>query len=277
MGRSKFKSGPSFDRLFSCLEIDEVLQRTEDYKEYITLNSNKYTSKVIYRIKSFICYGRFDEAEVLCYEALNCPSLQYKGKYMIKVYLYQIYFYRKELLKSYHYYKQIPTEDKKYVDKINKDFLLRFIEAGNPELFKRISSVPKECIISHVKRKRAGHLNFSEDSVIDAIIQKFDQAKIYYDNIMQIRIFSCFNVGKSEYSGKNETCDYIYVCSINDDPYSIKTFYPIPSPGSLQCYDISSLVRKLDNEKHFTSNNVIEPTNSLTMQKFMARQRKKNS
>lgn len=277
MSKSKLKSSPSFDRLFACLQIDEVLQRTEDYKEYIKLNSNKYTSKVIYRIKSLLCYGRFDEAEMLCYEALKCPSLLAKGKYMVNVYLYQIYFYKRELWKSFYYYKHIPTEDEKYKNMINKNFLLRFIEAGNPELFKRIINVPKGYVIGHVQNKRSGDLNFSEKGVIDAIMQEFSEAKVYYDNTMEIRIFSCFNVGKSEYNGKSETCDYIYVCSIDDNPMSIKTFYPISSPGSLEYHDISGLVRKLDNKNQSTGNAACELTSGSATQKFMARQRKMNT
>lgn len=277
MSKSKLKSSPSFDRLFASLQIDEVLQRTEDYKDYISLNSNKYTTKVIYRIKSLLCYGRFDEAEILCYEALNCPSLLTKGKYMINVYLYQIYFYKRELWKSFYYYKNIPTEDDKYSSIINRDFVLKFIEDGNPELFKKITNIPKECIIGHVQSKRAGNLNFGEDAVIDAIMQEFNKATVYYDNVMQIRIFSCFNVGKSEYNGKNETCDYLYVCSINDNPCSIKTFYPISSPGSLKCHDISGLVRSLDSKNQSTGNAASELTSGSATQKFMARQRKMNT
>lgn len=275
MKKHKFKSVPPFDKLFDNLEIDQILKETNGYRNYKDINKKRYTVKIVYRIKALLCYGKIDEAEELCYEAIDSNALLEKGQYMVNVFLYQIYYYKKELWKSFYYFNKIPTDDVQYINLIQKGFLFSLIEAGNKELYDEIVKAPDDWIIAHVLRKRAGESNFKTKTILNAIIQEFDKAEVYYDNTMQIRIFRCFNVGKSSYNGKLKTCDYIYVCSINEDPHSIKTFYLIDSPGSLKYHDITEVINKGAEKQLPTITN--NESKSFATSKFLARQRKMKS
>lgn len=57
-------------------EYDSILKQTEDFRLYYHINSNHYVTKILYRIKTLILYGRFQEAEQLCLEALNNKNIE---------------------------------------------------------------------------------------------------------------------------------------------------------------------------------------------------------
>ena len=263
-----------YTKLEENLEYDEIIRITGDYENYLNINTNKYNVKTIYRVKALIFVGNFDEALRICYEALSTNALSEQNRNLIKYYIYCIYYFKEEHLKCIYYSEKL---DIKYGGENNRKRLIRLIENliydGNPLFYDEHFSVAKENFMTHIIKRRNTDFNVDIEAFTDAIIDNFYKTRPYYINTTVVRIFRCFNAGKSESTGKLETCDYFIVHSKRDDKDTLVTSYFVPSPGSLEYCDITGDVyMKMEEKKN--SSPVIR---TRATEKFLRRQQKKKS
>ena len=225
-------------------EYDTVLKKTDDYNMFKGIDSTSFAYKIEFRVESLVTLGRFDEAEKLCYEALDSNKLSEKRIRYIYYYLYLIYYYTNQYLKCIYlmnsgYINDCGLESKKY-----KELYKSIACAGNPELFYKLFNIPKQNFINHVLKRRSEDVNVDLDKLYDVMKDNFANAKTYYRDFSTFRIFRCFNVGKTNFNNKPDLCDYVQVVSVKDNPNTMITCYFINDPGSLSYYDITGQVFK---------------------------------
>ena len=263
-----------YTELENSYNYQEILRVTQDYNRYATINFKKYNIKIIFKIKSLIFFGRFDEALNLCYEALDSKILNDDNNELVNYYVFMIHLYKREFIKCISLLTNIKDfdENKTRLEKF-KRVVEDLIYTDNPETYNKLFPIEKENFVTHVKKRRREDFNIDFDIIADAIINNFYKARVYYQNSTEVRIFRCFNVGKSDYYGKNETCSYIIVYSKNGSIKSLITAYLEPSVNNLEFCDITSEVyEKLENKNE--TNNEIK---SASLDKFRVRQSKKKN
>lgn len=266
-----FPNRVSYKKLDDNYEYLEILACTKSFRKSINVNNRKYNVKVVYYIKALIIYGRFDEAESICYEALDSGILSEENEELIKYYLFEIYYFKKEYFKCLGLRTELKV-DEEILKKRDFHFLGSIAVEGNLELYDGIFAVNKNTLESHILTRRAVHCNINTKLMIDAIFDNYYNAKPYYQNLAIIRVFRCFNAGSSDHKGKNISCDYIVTISVKDDPKTMVTCFFADSPGSLEYYDITEYIHNFREEKKS-----IYPKKTTCTDKFMARQRKMNT
>ena len=218
-------------------KYEDVYEYTGDYRDYATA-SKKFCIKIIYRIRTLILYGKFEEAEQLCHEAL-------KSKYVLTHYYELVYYY----LFSTYYYRKLYIECMNLIKKLNRDdenhpelcrlLLHNLIVDGNNDLKDKFFNIPKYVFMGHILKKEDRYFNVEVNTLYETIKDNFDNAEVYYENLKCFRIFRCFNAGVSDYNNKKSCCDYIIVYYLINDPNSMLTCYLIDSPGTLKYCDIT--------------------------------------
>ena len=260
----------TYVELEKVYDYEEILRITSDYEKYATMNTKKYSKKVIYRIKSLMFYGRFAEAYALCNEALGKKILSEEHTELIHYYIFMIFFYEKKFWACRHLLKYVKDfEDKPRIEKLGRLYE-GLIYSTDKDLYFKLFSITKENFVTHVQKRRGDSFNIDINIIADAVVNNFYNTRTYYQNMTEFRIFRCFNVGKSEYYTKTETCSYIVVLSKVDSPKSLITAYMIPYLNNLECCDITGEVySNIPNNKKSC---VVE---SPSVNRFRTRQAKK--
>lgn len=268
---SSKKNMKKLDRYDECFEYDYILEKTSNYNNIRDLSYGSYSIQIIYRIKALVTYGRFDEAEELCHEILSFNHPRETTAKVIYYYLFIIHYFKREYIKCLKMLPTIQTNNESYNKQLKYYLAASLAADGNPELKEKLFYFPKSNIITHFKKKRSHEINVDVDLLLDTIFENFNNTRVYYQNISELRVFRCFNIAKSDYNGKMETCEYILVYSRKDFPESIATFYFVSSVGSLESLDITNQIYKAKDTTE-NKNNICSATS-----KFMERQRKKKS
>lgn len=263
-----------YSDLETSYDYEYILKLTADYEKYARINNKKYNTKTTFRIKSLIFLGRFDEALKLCYEALDTNLLKPENVELVNYYIFMIFFYKKEFIKCFALINNLYDFDEK---KTIKEKYFRIIEdmihSDSPETYEKLFELKKEHFVTHVIKRRGEDFNIDFNIITDVIIKNFAYAKVYYQNMTEVRIFRCFNAGKSNYYGKTETCAYIIVHSQNSSPKSLITAYLSSSVDNLDFCDITNDVYTILENK----NNPKVEIKSANLHKFRVRQAKKKN
>lgn len=268
---NNFRNNTSYQKLDDNYEYLTILKSAKTFRNSINVNDRKYNVKVVYYIKSLITYGRFDEAEAICYEALDSGILSAENNELVKYYLFEIYYFRKEYYKCMGLRNELKS-DSEIQKKRNFDLFGSIAVEANPELYDKIFCVKKRTLEGHILTRRAVHCKIDTKLMIDAIFDNYYKTKPYYQNLSIIRVFRCFNAGSSDHKGITTSCDYIVAVSVKDDPKTMVTCFFVDSPGSLEYYDITEYIHNFREEKKS-----IYPKKTTCTDKFMARQRKMNT
>lgn len=253
-------------------QYDLILKRTSDYRLYKDIDSVAYVYKIGFRVQALVLCGRFSEAESLCYEAIDSGRLSEKNLFFINYYLYLTYYYTKQYIKCIGLLENFTSNDKFAFKR--KDYLMKsIIQESDDQSYNDLFHIPTKIFVKHVTNRRGFHSNTDLKMLAGVIKSNFYNARAYYENLTEFRIFRFFNVGKSNYNGKLQTCDYVQVVSLKNDPESLITCYFIDNPGSLEFYDLTPIVSE-NMIKHKVSN---VPGIKNNIEKFYSRQRKKDA
>lgn len=250
-------------------DFESILKKTNDYNMFKGIDSESYAYKIGFRVEVLVTLGRFEEAEKLCYEALETHKLDERREGFLYYYLYLIYYYTKQYYKCIEIIKRGYIHDSSPKSKTFQMLFSSIASEGKPDLYEKLFDIPKHVFVKHVLKRRAEDVRLDLNKLYDVIQENFYNAQPYYENFSMFRIFRCFNAGKTDYNDKPDLCNYIHVVSTKDDPNTMITCYFISDPGSLSYYDITSLVFAEKMEKNKSNNEV-----KHNIDKFNQRQRK---
>ncbi|MBO4601129.1 MAG: hypothetical protein J5634_02715 [Bacilli bacterium] len=263
--RAKFTD--SINNYYSIVNYANELKEN-DLQKY---KKSFYTQ--YYEAKSLVALGRFDEAEKVLDEYTFELFKKYKyNKYLIALcndLKGAIHFYRREYFT--YLTKDLPKINTKFTNKnVRKVILPRILEDQGIKYSDDDKKYFKEKIIRHVTKKHKEEFFCNIEDIVEYVMNNMHLLPIYYNNYSQLRVIKINSIGIRN----NGICDYVFVISNSDNPYSIRTLYPIKNIGEMSYVD---LTEGFKDKIYSASEGKNENNNGTARSKFMLRQSKMNN